>query len=79
MTLPTAPTAVPLPDVNVLRDAVVRGDTRNETWRRAELQVMESLIDQHEEEIIQALQDDLSKPTTEAMVELLALRQELRL
>ena len=79
MTLPTAPTAVPLPDVNVLRDAVVKGETRNETWRRAQLQVMESLIDQHEEEILQALQDDLSKPTTEAMVELLALRQELRL
>ena len=62
-----------------LQDPVIRGETRPETWRRKQLGRFRDLIDQHEEKVLKALQQDLGKPSTEAFFELLALRIELNL
>ena len=40
---------------------------------------MRQLLDQHQDDILDALHADLGKPPTEGMVEVLALRQELNL
>ena len=40
---------------------------------------MRMLLDEHEESILEALKADLGKPSIEGMVEVLALRQELKL
>ena len=79
MTLSSPPAPQSLPDLPSLRGPVAHGATRGEAWRRKQLQTMRALLDQHEGEILEALRADLGKPTTEGMVEVLALRQELRL
>jgi len=76
-TLPTATQA--LPDLATLRTPVQRGDTRGESWRSNQLRALAALVEEHETEILQALRDDLGKPELEGMVEILALRQELKL
>ena len=68
-----------LPDLRQLRRPVQTGLTRPERWRRHQLQAIATLIDAHEPEILQALADDLGKPELEGMVEILAVRQELKL
>ena len=68
-----------LPDLRQLRRPVQTGLTRPERWRRYQLQAIATLIDAHEPEILQALADDLGKPELEGMVEILAVRQELKL
>jgi len=79
MTSTPAAISRPLPDLTTLRQAVDRGDTRPEAWRRRQLEAIANLIETHEQEILQALADDLGKPELEGMVEILALRQELKL
>ncbi len=66
-------------DLKELRDPVITGQTRPEAWRRLQLGRIESLIEQHEEEILNALHQDLGKPPTEALFEIIALQQELKL
>ena len=68
-----------LPNVERLRAPVARGETRAEPWRRQPLKAMRQLLDQHQDDILDALHADLGKPPTEGMVEVLALRQELKL
>lgn len=68
-----------LPDLRQLRRPVQTGVTRPERWRRLQLQAIATLIEAHEPEILQALADDLGKPELEGMVEILAVRQELKL
>ena len=65
--------------LNDLRSLVLSGQTREEEWRRIQLSRIQRLLDNHEEEIINALNKDLEKPPTEAFFELIALRQELKL
>ena len=79
MTLTPAPEKQLLPNLLTLRQAVHRGDTRPEPWRRDQLQKLRLLLDEHEDTILEALASDLGKPPTEGMVEVLALRQELKL
>ena len=79
MTFNSVATTPSLPDVQALRTPVERGDTRPEAWRRTQLQALRQLLDHHEEAILEALHSDLGKPATEGMVEVLALRQELKL
>jgi len=79
MTFTTAATAQTLPDVKAMRAPVDRGETRSEAWRRQQLNVLRQLLDRHEDAILEALHSDLGKPATEGMVEVLALRQELKL
>ncbi|AAP99420.1 MULTISPECIES: aldehyde dehydrogenase family protein [Prochlorococcus] len=62
-----------------LRNKVVSGHTRSESWRRAQLKKIKGIIDQNQKEILNALSEDLQKPSTEAFFEILSLRQELQL
>jgi NAD-dependent aldehyde dehydrogenases len=65
MTSPPAAISRPLPDLTTLRQAVDRGDTRPEGWRRRQLEALANLIETHEQEILHALADDLGKPELE--------------
>ena len=65
--------------ISDLRSPVLKGLTRLENWRRLQLNRVNQILEEHEEEIINALQKDLGKPRTEAFFEIIALRQELKL
>ncbi len=62
-----------------LRTTVFSGQTRTESWRRLQLGRLEALMGAHENEVLKALSKDLGKPPTEALFEVLAVRQELKL
>ena len=62
-----------------LREPVITGKTMPESWRKLQLGRINSLLENHENEIIKALGKDLGKPPTEAFFEIVALRQELKL
>ncbi len=64
---------------NELRESVITGKTRPQSWRHAQLKNFEELLEANENKIINALKDDLGKPTTEAFFEIIALKQELKL
>mgnify|MGYP003952517977 CR=1 FL=1 len=61
-----------------LRETVITGQTRAESWRRLQLKRLGALLEGNEKKIIQALKSDLGKPPTEAFFEIIALRQELK-
>tara|TARA_Y100001968_G_C19424068_1_gene753348 strand:- start:249 stop:1640 length:1392 start_codon:yes stop_codon:yes gene_type:complete len=62
-----------------LQDLVSSGKTRKETWRRAQLSALLNLLENHQQEILDALGEDLSKPPTEAFFEIIAVKQEIKL
>ncbi len=62
-----------------LRAQVLEGQTRSERWRRLQLERLGKLLEKHQEEVLQALSIDLRKPSTEAIFEIIALKQELKL
>ncbi len=62
-----------------LRDPVFQGLTRPEAWRRLQLQRLSKLLEEHEDEIFKALKTDLNKPPTEALFEIIAIKQEIKL
>ena len=66
-------------ELQPMQDSVGRGLTRAATWRQEQLQRLSELLDQHEQEVLEALAADLGKPPTEAFFEIVALRQELKL
>ena len=66
-------------ELRLMQDRVGRGETRPLSWRLNQLQRFQALLENHEQEVLQALSEDLGKPPTEAFFELLALRQELKL
>ncbi len=70
------PKKIPLKD---LREPVISGQTRTKEWRELQLKKLGELLDQHENEVLNALATDLGKPPTEALFELIAVRQELKL
>ena len=61
-----------------LKAPVLTGETRSENWRKSQLKKVETIIEIYQAEIINALQEDLGKPPTEAFFEILALKQELK-
>ena len=65
--------------LNQLQDLVLSGKTRNEKWRRAQLKSLSNLLENHQQEILKALSQDLGKPATEAFFEIIAVKQELKL
>ena len=65
--------------LNQLQDLVLSGETRQERWRRKQLNALSNLLENNQEEILNALKDDLRKPPTEAFFEIIAIRQEIKL
>ena len=65
--------------LNQLQDLVLSGKTRNEKWRRAQLKSLSNLLENHQQEILKALGQDLGKPATEAFFEIIAVKQEIKL
>ena len=65
--------------LNQLQDLVLSGKTRNEKWRRAQLNSLSNLLENHQQEILKALSQDLGKPATEAFFEIIAVKQEIKL
>ncbi len=65
--------------LNPLQDLVLSGKTRPEKWRRGQLRKLSNLLDNHQQEILDALHQDLGKPPTEAFFEILAVKQEIKL
>ncbi len=66
-------------ELNQLQDLVLSGKTRNERWRRKQLGALSNLLENHQEEILNALNQDLGKPPTEAFFEIVAVKQEIKL
>ena len=66
-------------DLNKLQDLVLSGKTRQKTWRSKQLNALSSLLENHEQEILNALSEDLRKPPTEAFFEIIAVKQEIKL
>ena len=65
--------------LNKLKDLVLSGETRKESWRRKQLNALTNLLETHQEEILNALSEDLRKPPTEAFFEIIAIKQEIKL
>ena len=65
--------------LNPLRDQVLSGKTRTMRWRNEQLNKLSNLLDNHQQEILNALHKDLGKPPTEAFFEIVAVRQEIKL
>ena len=65
--------------LRLMQDSVGRGETRALAWRLDQLDRLQALVKNHEQEVLQALSQDLGKPPTEAFFEVVALRQELKL
>jgi len=65
--------------LNQLQDLVLSGQTRHEKWRRKQLYSLSNLLENHQTEILNALNEDLGKPATEALFEIIAVKQEIKL
>ena len=63
--------------LNQLKDSVLSGETRQEKWRREQLHALSNLLENHQQEILNALREDLGKPPTEAFFEIIAVKQEI--
>ncbi|OIW16630.1 hypothetical protein TanjilG_01869 [Lupinus angustifolius] len=59
--------------VNELRETSASGKTRSYEWRVTQLNALSNLIDDHEQEIVDALRFDLSKPPLETVAYEIAL------
>lgn len=66
-------------ELDQLQDLVLSGKTRNEKWRRKQLDALSTLLENHQQEILNALSEDLRKPPTEALFEIIAIKQEIKL
>ncbi len=65
--------------LNQLQELVLSGKTRKEKWRRAQLNSLSNLLQNHQQEILKALSQDLGKPATEGFFEIIAVKQEIKL
>lgn len=65
--------------LNELRKPISSGQTRPEAWRSHQLQQIYELMNRHESDVLEALAIDLGKPPSEALFELIAVRQEIKL
>ena len=64
--------------LNLIGNQLMHGQTKSEQWRRIQLKRIRRLIEENEKEILNALDDDLEKPETEAFFEIIGLLQELK-
>ncbi len=64
--------------INQLREPVINGSTRPEAWRRLQLKRLKTMIERHEKEFLESLNQDLGKPSTEALFEIIAIRLEIQ-
>ena len=64
--------------LNKLREPVRAGKTRPEAWRRQQLELLGNLLEENENKILKALNADLGKPANEALFEIIALKQEIK-
>lgn len=76
-TVPVRP-LLPVP-VDVMRDPVLQGQTRPLSWRLAQLDRLEALLEAAAIPLQEALVADLGKPPLESSFERVAIRQELKL
>ncbi len=65
--------------INQLQEQVLSGRTRREKWRRKQLHLLSNLLENHQQDILNALHQDLGKPPTEAFFEIIAVKQEIKL
>ncbi len=65
--------------LNELQDLVLSGKTRKKDWRFRQLNALSNLLENHQQEILNALSADLRKPPTEALFEIIAVNQEIKL
>jgi aldehyde dehydrogenase (NAD+) len=65
--------------IEAMRQQVRAGASRTAAWRQAQLQRLDGMLQHHWEPLTAALGSDLGKPPLEATMELLLVRQELRL
>ena len=72
------PPALAVP-IDAMRRLVQTGLSRPAAWRQTQLQRLDGMLQQHWEPLTAALSSDLGKPPIEAAIELLLVRQELRL
>ena len=64
--------------LNQLQEIVLSGMTRRESWRRKQLHVLSNLLENHQQQILNALHQDLGKPPTEGFFEIIAVKQEIK-
>ena len=67
------------PSLAAMREPVLRGITRPLSWRLQQLTRLEELLKLHENEIVEALANDLGKAALEAHAELATVRREIKL
>ncbi len=82
MSSPTPPapqTQTALPDLAVMREPVVQGQTRPLRWRLEQLERLSKALAENEAAALEALAHDLGKSPVEATFELVAIRQEIAL
>ena len=65
--------------LNNFQALVISGETRKERWRRKQLNALTNLLENHQEENINAMSKDLRKPPTEAIFEIIAVKQEIKI
>ena len=65
--------------LNNFQALVISGETRKERWRRKQLNALTNLLENHQQEILNALSKDLRKPPTEAFFEIIAVKQEIKI
>ena len=66
-------------EIENLRQQVEEGNTRKVSWRRVQLKRLKEMLYQNENDIINALFNDLAKPSIEAFFEIASLRQEIKI
>jgi aldehyde dehydrogenase (NAD+) len=67
------------PSLAAMREPVLMGVTRPLSWRLQQLTRLEELLKLHEDEIVEALANDLGKAALEAHAELATVRREIKL
>ena len=65
--------------LNNFQALVISGETRKERWRRKQLNALTNLLENHQQEILNALSKDLRNPPTEAFFEIIAVKQEIKI
>ena len=65
--------------LNNFQALFISGETRKERWRRKQLNALTNLLENHQQEILNALSKDLRKPPTEAFFEIIAVKQEIKI
>jgi len=65
--------------INLLKEKVNSGETRNFNWRIEQINKIDNLLDKYKSEIINSLNLDLGKSKIEALSEILLVKEEISL